>query len=253
MSGYDLTNRIIGDFKVLKVDHLDSSQHKIWECECIKCGTLSYIRSTELMNGKRRVCKHCSGINVKNNNVNKSKDTKLNNDVFNNTDIDINKYQNIKLIEENLLNVPIYFKVAQAINADLTFSPNGLTGVMDKYFNIGNQLLDYINVEWESGDVIPTGSVYNLLTKKNKDDVVTYENLKTCLENLKDICYRDNTKYLAIPKIGCGRDKLDFEKVLYLIYDVFGDTDIQVCIFGDYSNDPEWDVDYLGTLLHDLD
>lgn len=253
MAGYDLTNRVIGDFKVLKVDRLDSSQHKIWECECTKCGALSYIRGTDLIIGRKETCSYCSGKKVKKN-IKKPNVTKLNNDdLFNISDIDLNKYENIKLIEENLLNVPIYFKVAQAINADLTFSPKGLTGLMDKYFNIKTQLEDYINVEWEAGDVIPTGSVYNLLTKKNKDDYVTYEHLKTCLENLKDSCYRDNTKYIAIPKIGCGRDKLDFSKVLYLICDVFKDTDIQVCIFGDYSNDPEYDVDYLGCLLHNLD
>ena len=251
MAGYDFTNHIIGDFKVLRVDHLDSSQHNIWECECTKCGALSYVRSTDLRNGRKRTCSYCSGKILKKNNIKKSDNLKVIND--NITDIDLSKYTNIKLIEENLLNVPIYFKVAQAINADLTFSPKGLTGLMDKYFNISFQLEDYKNVEWETGDVIPTGSVYNLLTKQDRNDYVTYENLRICLENLKDGCYRDNIKYIAIPKIGCGRDKLDFSKVLSLICEVFGDTDIQVCIFGDYSNDPEYDVDYLGCLLHDLD
>ena len=50
----------------------------------------------------------------------------------------------------------------------------------------------------------------------------------------------------------CGRDKLEFEKVYVLINEIFGDTDIQVCIFGDYSNDPEYDVEYLGFLLKDM-
>lgn len=250
MAGYDFTNHIIGDFKVLRVDHLDSSQHKIWECECTKCGALSYVRSTDLRNGRKRTCTYCSGRNLKKNyNIKKPDNLKVTND--NITNVDLSKYINIKLIEENLLNVPIFYKVAQAINSDLTFSPKGLTGLMDKYFNIGNQLLDYINVEWEVGDVIPTGPVYNLLTKNNKDDCVTYENLRICFENLRDLCYRDKTKFLAIPKIGCGRDKLEFAKVLYLICDVFGNTDIQVCVFGDYTNDLDYDVDYLGCLLQD--
>ena len=252
MAGYDLTNHIYGDLKAIRVDHLDSSQHKIWACECTKCGAINYVRSTELHGGKKRTCSYCSGKNVKKKNINKANDTKVNNDnLLNGSDVNY-KFDNIKLIEENLLNVPIYFKVAQAINADLTFSPKGLTGLMDKYFNIGNQLEDYINVDWETGDVIPTGSVYNLLTKKNKDDVVTYSTLTTCFENLRDACYRDNTRYLAIPKIGCGRDKLEFEKVYALINEIFGDTDIKVCIFGDYSNDPEYDVEYLGFLLKDM-
>jgi hypothetical protein len=110
-------------------------------------------------------------------------------------------------------------------------------------------LLDFIHVEWEAGDVIPVGSVYNLLTKQNKDDVANYDTLRICLENLRDLCYRENTQHLAIPKIGCGRDKLDFNKVYSLICEIFGDTTINVCVFGDYSNDPEYDVEYIEFLL----
>lgn len=254
MAYFDLTNQIIGDFKVLRTNDSDASGHKIWECECMKCGEISRVRSTDLIHKRKTTCTYCSGKRLKKDNSQKTNTSKINDNLFDiTTDVDLSQYSNIKLIEENLLNVPIIYKVAQAINADLSFSPKGLTGLMNKYFNIGEQLLDYVNVEWETGDVIPTGSVYNLLTKNNKDDCATYDNVKLCLENLRDICYRDNTKYLAIPKIGCGRDKLNFTKVLYLICDIFGNTDIQVCVFGDYSNDPDYDVDYLGSLLQNLD
>ena len=244
MAGYDLTGKILGDFIVNRVDRLDSSKHKIWECECQHCGKVHYIRSTELINGTRRNCSNCIGNKAKrvsvDVNVQKDKDT-----------ISKNLYdcENITLIDENILNVPIYFKIAQAINADLTFSPKGLTGLLDKYFNIKLQLEDYCNIEWEVGDIISTGSIYNLLTKRDRNDFVTYDNLETCLKKLKDHCIMDNVKHLAIPKIGCGRDKLDFDIVVSLICSTFGDTDIQVCVFGDYSNDPEYDAEYIDYLL----
>lgn len=72
----DLTGKIFGDLKVIKVDieKTNNSNEKyskrvtIWECECIKCGNISYNRSCDLNGIIRRKssgCGRCFGDWIK--------------------------------------------------------------------------------------------------------------------------------------------------------------------------------------------
>ena len=45
---------------------------------------------------------------------------------------------------------------------------------------------------------------------------------------MRDYCIKYNIRYLAMPKIGCGLDKLQWSKVREIIKDEFKDVDIQI-------------------------
>ena len=45
---------------------------------------------------------------------------------------------------------------------------------------------------------------------------------------MRDYCIKYNIHYLAMPKIGCGLDKLQWGKVREIIKEEFKDVDIQI-------------------------
>lgn len=73
-------------------------------------------------------------------------------------------------------------------------------------------------------------AIYNLITKHNYFDKPTYTSFQTALDDLKKTIVMNNTKKIAMPKIGCGKDKLKWEKVEQMIKDTFGDLDIEILV-----------------------
>ena len=74
-------------------------------------------------------------------------------------------------------------------------------------------------------------NVINLITKERYWYKPTYSSLKTSLLNAKKIIIRNDIKYLAMPVIGCGLDKLQWSKVSTMIKDIFSDTDIEIIVY----------------------
>lgn len=70
--------------------------------------------------------------------------------------------------------------------------------------------------------------VFNLITKKNYWGKPTYITITKCIEQMAEICERHQIKYLAMPKIGCGLDRLQWGKVREIIEDTFKDIDIEI-------------------------
>ena len=74
-------------------------------------------------------------------------------------------------------------------------------------------------------------NVMNLITKERDWYKPTCSSLKTSLLNAKKIIIRNNIKYLAMPVIGCGLDKLQWSKVSTMIKDIFSDTDVEIIVY----------------------
>lgn len=74
-------------------------------------------------------------------------------------------------------------------------------------------------------------NVINLITKERYWHKPTYSSLKASLLNAKKIAIRNNIKYLAMPVIGCGLDRLQWSKVSVMIKEVFADTDIEIVVY----------------------
>lgn len=71
--------------------------------------------------------------------------------------------------------------------------------------------------------------IFYLITKEKYYNKPSYESLNQCLINLYQLCKKFNLTHLAMPKIGCGLDKLEWEKVELLIRNIF--VDIRVDIY----------------------
>lgn len=75
--------------------------------------------------------------------------------------------------------------------------------------------------------------IYYLITKEYSNNKPTYNSLTAAIKKLRDLIIKHNVKKLAIPRIGCGLDKLDWPIVRGIIQNVFqyvGCT-IKICHF----------------------
>lgn len=72
--------------------------------------------------------------------------------------------------------------------------------------------------------------VANLVTKERYFHKPTLDTLRQSLEELREQAAERNLKKLAMPKIGCGLDKLKWEDVSAVIKEIFGGTDIEILV-----------------------
>lgn len=73
--------------------------------------------------------------------------------------------------------------------------------------------------------------IYYLVTKKFYYGKPTMETLEQSLCACRDHALAHAVKTIAMPRIGCGLDRLDWNKVLALIGNVFADTGISIKIY----------------------
>ena len=79
-------------------------------------------------------------------------------------------------------------------------------------------------------DCILIASVFNLVTKEKYWDKPTYQSLRQALQKMKDIVVKNDIKKIAMPKIGCGLDRLSWPKVREIVESIFADTDIDILV-----------------------
>lgn len=71
-------------------------------------------------------------------------------------------------------------------------------------------------------------TIFNLVTKKAYYGKPTYITITKCIHEMATMCKQYNIKYLAIPKLGCGLDRLQWSKVREIIKEEFKDMDIEI-------------------------
>ena len=72
--------------------------------------------------------------------------------------------------------------------------------------------------------------VFNLITKAKYWHKPTYNSLEEAVVIMKELALNEDVKFIAMPKIGCGLDKLQWGKTKEIIQNVFEDTDIEILI-----------------------
>lgn len=59
----------------------------------------------------------------------------------------------------------------------------------------------------------------------------TYDTLRSSLIAMKQHCVENNVTKLAMPRIGCGLDKLEWDEVKEIIKETFKDVEIDVTVY----------------------
>ncbi len=140
----------------------------------------------------------------------------------------------------DLFTVPEDYALVHCISSDFAMG----AGIAKKFTEMGvkEKLVNtYPRNKWDGhGYSIAIGMkdyiVINLITKEKYWMKPTYQALGESLESMKDWVVSQNRCYwvpeikLAMPKIGCGLDRLEWSVVSGIIQDVFKDTNIEILV-----------------------
>lgn len=85
-------------------------------------------------------------------------------------------------------------------------------------------------VKFTGPNVVFNNVVFNLVTKNKYWHKPTYTSLRRTLMRLKEEMLDGGYTKLAMPRIGCGLDRLSWPLVKKMIIDVFEDTGIEVLV-----------------------
>ena len=141
--------------------------------------------------------------------------------------------------KRNLFSVDESYYIAHCISADFALGA-GIAKEIDKRFNTREQLrkerpnfykewIQYSNMHCIMSCIV-TGRIINLITKGRYYEKPTYKSLYEALVLMKIKCRLSKVKKVAMPLIGCGLDRLQWDRVSAMIKDIFADTDIEILV-----------------------
>lgn len=138
--------------------------------------------------------------------------------------------------KRDLFSVPEDYYLAHCISADFAMG-KGIVVEFNRRFDMKNKLkahypdyLDQWQKEKKSSGCVLAGRVFNLITKERYFQKPTYETMWGALECMKALCAQKDIRRVAMPAIGCGLDRLEWEKVSAVIRDVFAGTDVEILV-----------------------
>ena len=74
-------------------------------------------------------------------------------------------------------------------------------------------------------------SIFNIITKEKYGEKPSYGDLEIALKNLVETLRQLKIGEIAIPQLGCGKDKLKWERVEEILIRVFRSTNITLTVF----------------------
>lgn len=137
---------------------------------------------------------------------------------------------NITVETKDLFTVPQGYYLAHCISADFALGA-GIAKTFDNVYSMRYKLFSfYDNYEYRGGDALLVDNVFNLVTKAKCYHKPTYQSLRESLEVMKEIMEDCAITKLAIPMLGCGLDRLQWENVYDMICEIFEDTDVEILV-----------------------
>lgn len=134
----------------------------------------------------------------------------------------------------DLFTIPEDYFLCHCISADFALG----AGIAKKFAALGVRdalLKEYLGARYlgEIGVCLDTHATkwrgeYNLVTKKRYFDKPTLLSLEQALYHMKT--FVDNGDKIAMPRIGCGLDRLNWQEVEQIIREVFADIDIEILV-----------------------
>lgn len=137
--------------------------------------------------------------------------------------------------KRDLFTVPEEYYLAHCISADFGMG-KGIVVEFNKIFNMKtilqnkypNFVNDYHHYKW-GGMALIEGRVINLITKERYWHKPTYQTMREAL-NIARLRLPSDCKKIAMPIIGCGLDRLQWDMVSEIIKEVFKNTDIEILV-----------------------
>ena len=169
----------------------------------------------------------------------KEKLKKYNIDIEDNEDIEDHEdaeeyspmYDNYEERQVDMLSLPVYYHIAFAIPADLSFGSTtarqidafyGLRDKLEKAVEKYEDECEDLETGWlKAGDTICIENIFVMFTTNKKYQRPTLDTIRSCVRDIAEECYENKIRYLAMPRVGCGHGHLDWDVVKEAILDEF--------------------------------
>ena len=138
--------------------------------------------------------------------------------------------------EENrdLFTVPQGYYLAHCISGDYALGA-GIAKQFEEVYNMREKLHKQFPIE--EGEkfanverALLVDNVFNLVTKARHFHKPTYDSLSETLLDMKEQIEEGDITKLAMPLIGCGLDRLEWDEVREMIEYIFEDLDIEILV-----------------------
>lgn len=129
---------------------------------------------------------------------------------------------------QDLFAVNSTYYLAHCIASDFRMGA-GIAVEFQRRFQLRDKL-KIINSHAAPGTCILVGRVFNLITKMRSSDKPTYETLTAALQEMQKLIVFYQIQQVAMPKIGCGLDHLQWDQVRMIIQSVFVQNDLEILI-----------------------
>lgn len=142
----------------------------------------------------------------------------------------------LKEEQRDLFSLPHGYWFAHCISADFALGA-GIAKQFEEMYGMRHMLRVHYGDEngfWDfdswGASCLPCSNVLNLVTKKKCFHKPTLIDLEEALRDMVHVCREHGIKKVAMPRIGCGLDRLNWDDVRPLIEDVFEDEDIEILV-----------------------
>lgn len=138
-------------------------------------------------------------------------------------------------VHQDLFTVPKDYILMHCVSADFAldagiakgFAKRGVKEWLQNHSLITDKKVGKCITTFETGWV----AEFNLITKEKYWQKPTYKTLRMSLEDAKRTGELVDKKIkLAMPRIGCGLDRLQWDKVKQIIEKVFANTDVEIMV-----------------------
>lgn len=138
--------------------------------------------------------------------------------------------------QRDLFSVSDDYYLAHCISADYALGA-GIAVEFNKRFDMRRKLKEEFPDYWDymqtynvQGECILIDRVLNLITKEKYYHKPTYKSMEQALSMMKIVCEANNINKIAMPIIGCGLDRLQWDKVSEIIKEIFNNTEIEILV-----------------------
>ncbi|XP_050293437.1 uncharacterized protein LOC126733979 [Anthonomus grandis grandis] len=148
--------------------------------------------------------------------------------------------KDIEEIEGNLFNQPKEFSLVHCVAEDFRMG-SGIAVTFKREFGNQAELLDqYVKPGGLAVlfDEEHQRFIYYLVTKKESSGKPTYQDLWESLCKLKDHIKENKVTKLAMPRLGCGLDRLEWNKVKAMLAHLFDNVDVEIRVCNLVQSEP---------------
>lgn len=117
---------------------------------------------------------------------------------------------------------------AHCIASDLRMGA-GIAVPMQKKFGLRGKI-EASGEELKHPTCILAGRVFNLITKAKSSGKPTEASIRSALVVMRDKAVEASVGRIAMPRIGCGLDRLSWPVVRGMIQEIFADTDVEILV-----------------------